>query len=303
MKRNSPKGILFLISAAVVWGGAFVVQCLVSERITPLFFNAARFFVGAISLIPVIFIFEKNATDKKMLKNTVKVGVLAGIILCTASYLQQLGIGLTDSAGKSGFITGLYMVFVPFIGIFFGRKTALKSWIGAILGVAGLFFICMSESKLTFTVGDLVLIVGAFMYAAHIVVIDRHGNAIYSIRFSAVQFLTSAIISFIGALIFEPVGIEPLLNSVIPILYCGILSVGVGYTFQTLGQKFSEPTSAAILLSTEAVFSALFGAIFLNERMEPISYIGCALIFAGIIIAQINLRPIKRKYHFKRKQQ
>ena len=295
MKKTSPIGIFFLIGAAVVWGGAFVVQCIVAERITPLFFNAARFLLGAISLIPIIFICENGADDKKKIRETIKTGVIAGVILCSASYVQQLGIGLTDSAGKSGFITGLYMILVPFIGIFVGRKTSLQAWLGAVFGVVGLFFICMSENKLTFTVGDILLIVCSFLFAAHIVVIDMHGDRIYSLRFSAIQFLTSAIVSFIGALIFEPVGIEPLKASVIPIVYCGIMSVGVGYTFQTLGQKFSEPTSAAILLSTESVFSALFGAIILHERMEPISYVGCVLIFAGIILSQLKINLKKKE--------
>ena len=290
MKKSTPKGILFLICAAVVWGGAFVVQCLAAEQITPFFFNASRFFVGAVSMIPVVLIFEKGAHDKKKLKNTVLVGIVAGVILALASYLQQVGVGLTDSAGKSGFITGLYMILVPIIGIFFGRKSDIFTWLGAVLGVAGLFFVCLTDSRATVTWGDLVLIAGAFLFAAHIIVIDKFGGEIYSLRFSAVQILTSAVVSMIGALIFESVEPSALVKSVIPVLYCGIFSVGIGYTFQTLGQKYSEPTSAAILLSTESVFSAVFGVIFLkeNESMGPFTYIGFALIFGGIVVSQFR---------------
>lgn len=293
MKKSEPKGIIFLLIAAIVWGGAFAVQCIAAEKITPLFFNASRFLIGAVSLIPLILIFEKGANDKKMLKHTVIIGVIEGFLLCSASYIQQVGIGLTDSAGKAGFITGLYMIFVPFIGLFFGHKTALNSWLGALLGIGGLFFICMNGSGMTVTKGDALLISCAVIFALHIVIIDRFGGKMYSLRFSAIQFLTSAIISFIGALFTEDIGIEPIKASIIPILYCGIFSVGIGYTFQTLGQKYSEPTSAAILLSTESVFSAVFGAIILHERMEPLAYIGCLLIFAGIVISQLNFKKKK----------
>ena len=287
MSKNAPKGLFFLIGAAVVWGIAFVVQCVAASTITPLLFNSTRFLVGAFAMLPVIFFFEKKADDRKKLRQTVITGIIAGAVLASASFLQQLGINYTDSAGKAGFITGLYMVLVPFINIFFGKKTVLNSWIGALFGVSGLFFICMSESKLTFTTGDAVLVAGAFLFAMHIVVIDRHSGGIYPIRFSAVQFIVCSLISFVGALIFEPVEFGPIKDSLLPILYCGIFSTGVGYTFQTLGQKYSEPTSAAILLSTESVFSAVFGAIFLHEVMEPISYFGCVLVFAGIIVAQL----------------
>lgn len=295
MKKNSAKGILFLISAAVVWGGAFVVQCLVSETISPMFFNATRFLVGAVALIPVALLFEKNANDKKKLKQTFIVGVIAGALLCAASCLQQIGINYEDSAGKSGFITGLYMILVPIIRIFFGKKSKLHTWIAALLGVCGLFLICMSGSKLTFTAGDLFLVLCAVVFAFHIIVIDRFGQNMYSIRFSLIQFAASSLFSFIGALMFEPVGIKPIIASIIPILYCGIFSTGIGYTCQTLGQKFTEPTSSAIILSTESVFSAIFGAIFLGERMSPPSYIGCVLIFAGIIVSQLDGVFAKRK--------
>ena len=295
MKKNTPKGLLFLVTAAVIWGAAFVAQRVGADKITPFFFNASRFIVGAVSLIPLIFIFERGATDRKMMKTTAVTGVIAGLILFTASYLQQLGVGLTDSAGKSGFITGLYMIIVPIIGIFIGKKTAVNTWIGAILGVGGLFLICMSGTKLTFTPGDLVLIGCAVMFAVHILVIDHFGDRMYSLRFSMIQFATAGVVSLIFAFIFEPVGLKPIRDAIIPILYCGIFSTGVGYTCQTLGQKFSEPTSASIILSTESVFSAVFGAIILSERMLPTAYVGCVLIFAGIIITQLDFKKIIRK--------
>ena len=293
MKKNTPKGLIFLVSAAVIWGGAFVAQRVGSDKITPLFFNASRFIVGAIALIPLILLFEKKANDKKMLRRTLWVGVIAGVLLFSASYLQQLGVQLTDSAGKSGFITGLYMILVPIINIIFGHKTAFNTWLGAILGVSGLFLICMNGIKLSFTLGDLVLIGCAIIFALHIIVVDRFGDGIYSLRFSMIQIAVSSLLSFILALFFEPVGIQPIKDAIIPILYCGLLSTGLGYTFQILGQKYSEPTSAAIILSTESVFSAVFGALIIHERMAPLAYLGCALIFAGIILSQLNFKNKK----------
>lgn len=293
MKKNSPKGILFLFSAAIVWGGAFVAQTMASE-ISPMFFNACRFLIGAVVLIPVFLLFEKKTDDRKKMKRTFVTGVIAGALLCTASYLQQVGINLTDAAGKSGFITGLYMILVPIIGIFFGRGAKWFSWVAALLGVIGMFLICMADSKMTFTLGDGFLVLCAIAFSFHIIVIDRFGQNIYSLRFSSIQFATSSVIGFIFAFIFEPVGLEPIVLSLVPILYCGILSTGVGYTCQVLGQKFTEPTSSAIILSTEAVFSAIFGALLINERMSIPAYIGCALIFAGIIVSQLD-QIIKHK--------
>ena len=287
-KKYSPKGIIFLITAAVVWGFAFVAQAIGSGSMTPFYFNFSRYIIGTISVITVILIFEKNANDAQMKKTTLIAGVTAGVILFTASYLQQLGIEMTDSAGKSGFITGLYMIIVPIIGIFIGRKTGIMTWIGALLGVVGLFLVCMGGSSFTITTGDIFLILCAPIFAVHILVIDHFGQQIYSLRFAMTQFATCALLNLIGTLLFEEIALEPLKTAIIPVLYCGIMSVGVAYTCQILGQKYSEPTSASIILSTESVFSAIGGAIILHERMSIAGYVGCVMIFAGIVLSQLN---------------
>lgn len=287
-KQNSPKGIVFLVTAAVVWGFAFVAQNIGADSLPASFFNGARFLLGAVSLIPVILIFERGANDKKQKKTTLIAGCIAGVLLCTASYFQQVGIELTDTSGKAGFITGLYMILVPIFGLFLGRKTGLQTWIGVICGVVGLFLVCLSGGKLTFTRGDLFLIGCAVVYALHIMVIDRFGDRVYSLRFSMTQFAVAAVINFIGSAIFETVTFAGFQTALIPILYCGIMSTGVAYTCQVLGQKYSEPTSASIILSTESVFSAIGGALILHERMSPQAYVGCVLIFAGIILSQVK---------------
>ena len=294
--KNSVKGIVFLLTAAVVWGFAFVAQ-RVGGNVPAFTFNASRYVLGTLSLIPVIALFEGKARDRDKLIRTLKTGTLAGAFIWIASYLQQMGVVMTDYVGKCGFITGLYMILVPIFGLFLGRKTNLWTWIGAVLGVVGLFFICMSGGALTFTVGDILLILCAVFFAGQILVIDRYIDGVYPFRFSMIQFAVCAILNILGAVLTERArfSVSALTDAAIPILYCGILSVGVAYTCQVLGQRYSEPVSASILLSTESVFSAVGGALILHERMAWTAYLGCALIFAGILLSQKKSWEIMRK--------
>ena len=289
-KQNSLKGIIFLVTAAVVWGFAFVAQRMGADSMPAFYFNFSRYLLGTLSLIPLILIFERRATDRGMIKSSVLVGLVAGIVLALASYLQQIGIEMTDSAGKSGFITGLYMVLVPIFGIFLKKKTTVQTWIGAVLGIGGLFLICMNGTRLTFTRGDIVLVVSAVFFAMHILIIDHFGQKMYSLRFAMTQFAVCTAFNFVGMLIFEEPTLPQLEAAIIPVLYCGLMSVGVAYTCQVLGQKYSEPTSASIILSTEAVFSAIGGALILHEKMSLPAYFGCVLIFGGIMLSQVRFK-------------
>lgn len=289
-KQNKAKGIVFLITAAVVWGFAFVAQRMGADSMPAFYFNFSRYLLGTLSLIPLILIFERKADDRAMIKNSVVVGIVAGIVLALASYLQQIGIEMTDSAGKSGFITGLYVVLVPIFGVFLKKKTTIQTWIGAILGICGLFLICTDGGRLTFTGGDIVLIASAMFFATHILIIDTFGQKMYSLRFAMTQFATCTLFNLVGMLIFEEPTLPQLEAAMIPVLYCGLMSVGVAYTCQVLGQKYSEPTSASIILSTEAVFSAIGGAIILHEKMALPAYLGCALIFGGILLSQVTFK-------------
>ncbi len=292
-KKTSLKGILILITAAVVWGFAFVAQNIGADQVPPFFFNFVRFLLGALSLIPVIVLFEGKSENKEKKKITLRGGCIAGVILFLASYTQQVGIQLTDASGKAGFITGLYMIIVPVLGLFLGRKTGLFTWLGALLGVCGLFLICLTGTRLVFTKGDGFLILCALLYSFHIMVIDHYGHKIYSLRFSMTQFTVAGLLSLIGFLLFEEVTLAGFRSAFVPILYCGIMSTGVAYTLQVLGQKHSDPTTASVVLSTEAVFSAIGGALILGERMSIPAYVGCALIFSGILLSQ--LRPGAKK--------
>ncbi len=292
MKKNSMKGVLYLITAAVIWGFAFTAQ-VVGSSVTPMLFNFSRYVLGTLSVVPVFLIFERHADDRQTMKTTVKAGLIVGTVLFIASYLQQYGIMLTDSSGKGGFITGLYMIIVPIIGMFMGRRTTLLTWIGAVCGVTGLFLVCMSGGKITITRGDLLLLGCALVYAVHITLIDYYSQKIYSLRFAFFQFFTCMVLNFVGMLIFESFDFAAVVSAAPSVCYCGFMSVGVAYTFQILGQKYCEPTPATVIMSTESVFAAIGGALILHERMSGAAVAGCVLIFAGIVLSQ--LRPGGKK--------
>ena len=284
------QSLALLLVTAMIWGFAFVAQRVGADFVGAYTFNGIRFLLGAVSLIPVIMIFEKveeaQIVHKQKCKTTVNAGIIAGIILFTASTLQQFGIEITQSAGKASFITGMYTVIVPVLGVFLGKKTTLNIWAGALLAVVGMFLICINE-KWQISYGDLVLIIGAFFWAFHILVIDKFVDKIYSIRFACAQFVICGILGVVCALLFEPITLEGLYGAAIPILYGGLLSVGVAYTCQIIGQKSADPTYASIILSTESMFGAIGGAIFLKETMSIRGYLGCVLIFAGVVISQL----------------
>ena len=283
------KSTLFLVITAVIWGSAFVAQRVGADYLRPFTFNGIRFAMGALSLIPVILIFERGKSDRAQLKKTVLYGLLAGVIISAASNLQQFGIEITGSAGKSAFLTGVYTVLVPLIYFMFGRRTGKFVWMGAVVTVIGLYLLCGVQGEASFGIGDVVLLIGAVLWAFHIIVLDRFGNEVRPLRFSAVQFTVCAVVSGVIALFCErdSFSVEYVRAAIIPLLYGGVGSVGIAYTCQLLGQKDADPTFAAIILSTESVFSAVGAAIILKEYMTVTGYIGCALMFCGIVLSQI----------------
>ena len=284
------KSMMILFLASIVWGFAFVAQRL-GGNIGTYTFNALRFALGAVSLIPVIKVFEKDA-DKQKAHKTIKPGILCGIFLFTASTFQQYGVVVTDYAGKSGFITDFYIILVPiFAMILFKEKVNKQALIGAVISIIGFYFLCINQS-LTICLGDILLFVCAIFFAFHILAIDHFANNTYPLRLSLYQFATCSILSFIASFIFESYDIQAIKMAIIPILYGGIMSVGVGYTLQTIGQKDMDSTTSAIILSLESVFCSIGSVIFLKEVMTLQGYIGCILVFIGIIIAQL---PSKTK--------
>lgn len=296
------KSTVLLFLTAIIWGFAFVAQRVGADYVGTFTFNGIRFLLGSFSLIPVIFIFEREEYNKKKMLKTLAVSLAAGTILFIAASLQQYGVVLTGSAGKAGFLTGLYTVLVPVIRFLMGKKTDILTFVGAFFAVGGLFLLCMTGDKLTFGKGDIVLIIGAVFWALHILIIDKFVNEISPLKFSMLQFFVCGLISMVIAVFTENIEITAVKSALVPILYGGLMSVGVAYTCQILGQKDADPTFASIVFSTESVFSAIGGAIILHEIMSGRGYLGCVLIFIGIVLSQLNLKEIRKKTCNRNKQ-
>ncbi len=271
----------------IIWGIAFVTQRIGGDYLGAFTYNAIRFGLGTLSLVPVILIFEKGDWVKPRRRLTYLGGMLGGVLLFAASSLQQIAINVTQSAGKAGFLTALYTVMVPVLGIFVGKKNSLFAWIGVVLSTVGMYLLSF-EGDTPFGIGDILLILCALMFAVQIMVIDRFNDRIAPLRFSMMQLGTTAVLSAIFALFSETCTFSDIKSAGIAILYGGIMSSGVGYTTQVLGQRGTNETYAAIVLSTESVFAAISGALILHETMNIKGYIGCALIFIGIVLAQLK---------------
>lgn len=285
---------LCLITAAI-WGFAFVTQVQGMEYIDSFTFIGVRFFISIIALAPVVLFFERGRTNGAERKRTVKASVIAGVVLFSASALQQFGIKITASAGLAGFITGLYTVFVPIACyVLFKNKTGINVWIGAVCAVVGLALLCYHPGEgLNFGLGELLLLIGSFLWTAHVIVIDRFGKNVRSLHFSWGQFAVCAVLGIICMFIFETPNITAIMDAKWSLLYCGVLSSGVAYTLQVVAQKKSEPTLAAIVFSTESVFSAIGGVIFKIDHIAMLGYFGCAMIFVGIVVSQIEFKRKK----------
>ena len=286
--------MLFL--TAFIWGFAFVAQVSGANYVEPFTFNAIRFIIGTLSLIPVVLFFEKGKSEPKVRKKTFFASLISGSVLFAASMLQQFGVQYTRSAGLAGFITGLYTVLVPIACfILFKSKVALYKWLGAICAVAGLFLLCYKpEEGLSFGIGELVLFIGAFFWAAHVISVDRLGKDVRSLHFAWGQFAVCSVLCIVSMFIFEEPNFESIYLAKWSLLYCGIPSVAVAYTLQIVAQKRCDPTVAVIILSTESVFSAVGGVMFGIDSISLIGYIGCAFIFCGIVVSQINIEKKKR---------
>lgn len=315
MDRKQLKGNVLLFTASAIWGIAFVAQRVGMELVGPLTFNGVRFLIAALVLIPIVHFLEKpsekalhesekkeHAAERKesaaednipvpdgakRRKRTLMTASMAcGCMLFLGASFQQFGL-VSTSAGKTAFITALYIVLVPIFSVVLKHRPGLKCWIGVALGTVGLYFLCITSS-FTIAPGDLIVLIGAGFWAAHILVIDHFLPKLSSpVRLSMYQFTVVAVLSLIGALIFEDISISAIIDCAIPILYAGALSGGIGFTFQILGQKYTNPTVASLILSLEAVFGAVFGFLLLNEIMSPRELTGCILMFCGVITSQL----------------
>ena len=298
MKNKKLLGNLLLTMTAMIWGTAFVFQRKGMESIEPNTFTAARMTLAAIAIGLVSFLvglrqsgritLEQQTDAKKYRKNTILGGILCGSFLAAASIFQQMGVVYT-TAGKAGFITAMYMLLVPIINfLVFRKKNSWLVWTAVGIGVVGMYLLCMKEG-FQLTHGDTLVCICAVLFSGHILCCDffvRRGNPI---RISAIQFVTCALISWVVAAVTEEPSWAKLASAALPIVYCGIISGGIGYTLQIVAQKFTDPTIASLLLSLESVFAVLAGALFLSERMSPRELFGCVVMFIAIILVQIPL--------------
>lgn len=294
---NKTKNTFLLLLTAFIWGVAFVAQSVGMDYVGPLTFNAVRFIIGAIFLIPCIAFLDKLKEKENQAagKNTPAApqnkkvliigGICCGIAIAAASTLQQYGIAYT-TVGKAGFITALYIVIVPILGIFLKKKPRLIIWLSVLLALVGLYFLCMTDS-LSFSKGDTLVLLCAFVFSLHIMIIDHFSPMVDGVRMSCIQFAVAGILCGIPALIFEHPTFSSLIAAWAPILYAGILSCGVAYTLQIVAQKNYDPTVASLLLSLESVFSVLAGWVILHQALSPREIFGCVLVFIAIILVQL----------------
>lgn len=286
------KGSIMLLITSIIWGTAFVAQSEGMNYVEPFTYNAMRTLLGGVVLIPVMILFrfsdKRNGKEKSScsLKNTVIGGICCGVALFIASSFQQAGIAQT-TAGKAGFVTALYIVIVPLIGIFLHKKMPLRMWLFIAIALAGFWLLCIKQD-IGISSGDLLVFFGAIAFAVHITVIDYFNQKnTDGVLMSCIQFFTAGLLMLICMFIFEKPTIPNIMGAGGTILYAGILSCGVAYTLQILGQKHTNPTLATMLMSLESVFAALSGWLILGEKLSIKEFIGCVLIFAAVILAQL----------------
>lgn len=288
---TSQKSSILLLTAAAIWGLAFVAQRIGMEFIGPFTYNGIRFALGAVSLLPLIAYYDKNNKKQSSLnqdwKTTIKPGLIVGIVLFIAASLQQIGLIYTE-AGKAAFVTGLYMVFVPIAGFLcFKQRISKVSVLGSITAAVGLYFLSV-KSGFTIGYGDLLELIGALFWTAHILFIDSFVKKVDLLRLAFSQFVVCSVLSIVVALLFETISMSGIAQSLIPILYGGIASVGVAYTLQLIGQKYLPPAHSAIILSMETLFAAIGGYFILQERLTGLELFGCVLMFSGMLLSQVS---------------
>lgn len=292
--KDKLKGSLLLVLATVIWGSAFVAQSAGMDLIGPFTFQTVRCFLAVVALIPVIYLLDGKErkyfigkwSDKKLWHT----GALCGIALFVAQSLQQVGLVYTD-AGKAGFITAMYIVIVPILGIFLKRKPSIAAVISIFIAVAGLYLLsCVGVTQIN--IGDVLMLLCAVAFAVQITIVDRFAGDLDSIRLNCIQALVVTVLSAVFMFLTEKPQIQPIVNCWLPLCYAGVLSMGAAYSLQIVGQKSLEPTTASLIMSLESVFAVITAWLILHERLTPWETAGCILVFSAVILSQI---PFKRK--------
>ncbi len=299
MNTSAAKSDVLLFLTATIWGLTFVFQRMAMADVGPYTYNGVRFAVGAVSLIPLLLAFPERestpfAVDRPMRSESViPIGILLGVVLFAGSSLQQIGLVYT-TAGNAGFITGLYVIIVPILGMFWKQKTDSGTWIGAILAAWGLYLLSVTEA-LTIQAGDLLVFIGAFFWAGHVLLVGHFSPRMHPILLAICQSTVCALLSLLSALMLETITMEGLIRAALPIFYGGFFSVGIAYTLQIIAQQNAHPAHAAILMSLEAVFALGGGWFILDEVVSYRGLLGCGLMLAGMLLAQLwNMKKIRR---------
>ena len=299
--KNKLKGSICLLFTTIIWGSAFVAQSVGADHIGPFTFQALRCGLAVVFLVPVIFLFDMTSKDGSTFlrrwKNPKlwKTGILCGCALFVAANLQQIGLQYTD-AGKAGFITAMYIVLVPICGLFLKKKPSISAVISVVMAVAGLYLLsCAGVTQVN--KGDLYLMGCALAFAVQITLIDALAGELDGLRLNCIQSLVASVLSVPIMLLTETPTLSAILPCWLPICYAGVLSSGVAYSLQIIGQKDLEPTAASLIMSLESVFAALFGWLLLHEVMNPTELTGCALVFAAVVLSQLPENLFHKKKH------
>ena len=290
--KKQLSGVIALLGATVIWGSAFIAQSVGMDKIGPFTFQAVRCFLAVVFLFPASALFSRGKPFWKSWADPAlwRSGVICGLALFAASSLQQIGLVYTD-AGKAGFLTAMYIVFVPFLGLFVGQRPGRNALLSLIPAIVGLYLLsCTSVSGIN--KGDVLLLLCAVAFSVQILLIDRHCAGLDGLKLNCIQALVVTVLSVPWALLTETVDASLIASCWLPLGYAGVLSMGVAYTLQIVGQKRVAPSAAALLMSLESVFAALFGWLLLHETMTRAEELGCVLVFAAVVISQL---PEKKK--------
>ena len=286
MRKQALRADLLMLITAMIWGSGFVAQTSGMDHIGPYLYTGLRFALGSLCLLPLL-LRRSNAVKPEplMTRGLLLGGIVMGLALCTGINLQQVGL-LFTSVTNAGFITGLYVIVVPLLGLVLGHKTGTGTWLGAGLAVVGMFLLSVGDN-FNVASGDWLQLIGAFVWGGHVILVGVFASRHDAIRLAFLQFLTCSVISLILALIFEDIQLPSIIAAGPALLYGGVVAVGIGYTLQVVAQKDAIASHAAIILSLEAVFAAIAGALLLGESLHLKGYLGCALMLAGMLLAQL----------------
>jgi len=286
VKARKARGNFLLLLTAMIWGSSFVAQSAGADLISPAFFNGTRMLLGSLLLSPLAVYRMRRYVPASSRRTLLLGGACCGVLMFTGSYIQQTGIAYT-TAGKAGFLTAIYVVLVPVLGIFLKKKPRPILWVSVALACVGLYFLCFTDKTFSLAMGDAAMLGGAVMFALHIMVVDHFSPLVDGVCLSFVQFLTAGSLGMVVAFITEQPSFAALSAAAVPILYTGVFTMGVAYTLQIVAQKDTDPTVASLILCMESVFAVVFGWLILHETLSLREGVGSVFMFVAVLLAQL----------------